>query len=276
MPTADSILTAEPFYLWDEPYPMPAQEEVNVGIPLDSIFPPREAQPLVQRPSLFTHTTLPVTNDGLQERPATAPAAWLFGLLVLLCGCLILYYKNHKLNVVDLLNSAVDRRAMDRLVRGNNLNTVRLVPMGLLAAAALSTSIYLMAMSHTGVTGWLLLTGGLIAAYLLRNGVIALLGSIFEDSDATTAYITSNFMYHLLLATATVPLLFLQTYMPGGRDVLFYIIAGLTALCLLVRLFRGLKLFLTLSRSHSFYLFYYLCTVETIPLLVLIKWFFAQ
>lgn len=276
MPTADSTLTAQPFYMWEEAYPMPEQDEVNVGIPLDSIFPPREVQPLVVRPSLFTHTTLPVTHNDLQARPDNTPAAWLFALLLLLCGALILYYKSHKLRLIEILSGTVDRRAMDRLVRGNNLNTMRLVPMGLLAIAALSTSIYLMAMSHTGVVGWLMIAGGLTVAYLIRNGIIALLGSTFEDSDATTAHITSNYMYHLLLATVTIPLLFLQTYLPGGCETLFYIIAGFTAFCLVVRLFRGLKLFLTLSKSHSFYLFYYLCTVELIPLLVLTKWFFAQ
>ena len=276
MPTADTIQTAQPFYMWDTVYQLPVESEVNTGIPLDSIFPPREVQPPAVRRSLFTHTTLPVTHDGLQARKDGTPAPWLFAILVLICASIIIYYKSHKLRIIDLLRGATDRRAMERLLRGNNLSSTSLVPMGLLTIASLGTSIFLMAMSHTGIIGWLLLVAGLTVAYLLRNGIIAFLGNVFEDGDATSAYIGSNYLYHMLLATATAPLLLFQAYTPGGGEAFFYVVAGLTALCLVTRLFRGLKLFLTLSRSRSFYLFYYLCIVETIPFLVLIKWFFAQ
>ena len=276
MPTIDTTQTAQPFYLWDTPYQLPEQAEANVGIPLDSIFPPRERQAPVVRRSLFTHTTLPTTHDTLQQRHETAPTAWVFVYLVALCGLLFLYNSRHKLHITDLLRSTFDRRAMDRLVRGNNLSGAGLIPMGLFAVSALSLLIYLQAMAHTGFYTCLLVAAALAALYLIRNAVIHFLGNVFEDTDATTAYITSNYIYHNLLAIGLVPLLLLTAYMPWGNDAAFYTAAGLTALCLILRLFRGLKLFLTLSRSHSFYLFYYLCTVELIPLLVAAKWFFAQ
>ena len=275
--TAQTAEIVRPFYLWDTtPYPLPEQTEVITGIPLDSIFPPRELLPPVVRPSLFSHTTLPLTHDDLQERANTAPAPWLFAALVVLLGLLFLYYKRTKLRIIDLLKAATDHRAMDRLIRGNNLTTTRLVPMGLFVIATLATSIYLMALSHNGITAWLLLFGALTIAYMLRNIVARLLGNVFNDSDTLSAGIASNYIYHLLLATSIAPLLLLQAYLPVGRETVFYIIVALTALELLLRLFRALKLFLTLSKSRSFYLFYYLCTVEIVPLLVIAKWFFAQ
>ena len=82
--TAQTAEIVRPFYLWDTtPYPLPEQTEVITGIPLDSIFPPRELLPPVVRPSLFSHTTLPLTHDDLQERANTAPAPWLFAALLM-------------------------------------------------------------------------------------------------------------------------------------------------------------------------------------------------
>lgn len=276
MPTEDSTIIIQPFYLWESHYQQLSQDGMNTGIPFDFIFPPREVQAPVVRKSLFTHTTLPVKHDTLQERTSTVQPAWLFALLIVLCGLLFLYFSRLKLRIPALVQSTVDHRAMERLVRGNNLVTARLLPMGLFAIATLSTSIYLMAMAHVGITAWLLLTAGLIVAYMLRNQLIRLLGNIFEDSEATTAYITSNYMYHISLAICLTPLLFLQAYAPWSGDTVFYIVAALTLLCLTMRLIRGLKLFLTLTNSSSFYLFYYLCIVEIIPIILLVNWFFAQ
>ena len=280
---------AQPFYLWDTPYQQPEQTEVNTGISLDSIFPMREIQPPMVRRSLFTHTTLPVTHDDLQQRTAAAPAPWIFVALVLLIALMFLYYNRNKFHISALfmaaadhramdrlVRAAADHRAMDRLVRGNNLNTTRLVPMGLFVTVTLATSVYLMALTHNGITAWLVLAAVLFTAYILRNLVARLLGNVFDDKDAVSVCITSNYIYHLLLATALAPLLLLQAYLPWGRDIIFYIMAALTALCLIIRLIRSLQLFLTFSKSRSFYLFFYFCTVEAVPLLVLAKWFLIQ
>jgi hypothetical protein len=266
----------QPFYLWDTPYQQPEQADVNTGIALDSIFPPHEIQAPVIRLSLFRHTTLPVTHDDLQQRTTTAAAPWLFAALVILIALMFVYYNRNKLHIADLLKAAADHRAMDRLVRGNNLNTARLVPMGLFVTATLATSLYLMALTHNGITAWIILTAALFAAYILRNLVARLLGNVFDDGDTVATCITSNYIYHLLLATVIAPLLLLQTYLPWGRDTVFYIIASFTAVCLVLRLFRSLKLFLTFSKSRSFYLFFYLCTVEAVPILALLKWFLVQ
>lgn len=274
--TAQTDENAQPFYLLDTPYQQPEQVDVNTGISLDSIFPPREIQPLVMRPSLFRHTTLPVTNDSLMERPSTAPSPWLFAALLIFIALLFLYYNNHKLRIIDLLKAAADHRAMDRLVSGNNLNTANTMPMGILAIVGISTSIYLMFLSQYGFLIWLLLIAAISICYLLCNAMTRLFGNVFDDSAAISACLTSNYIYHLLIATAIAPLLLLQTYLPIGRDIVFYIIASLAAVEFVIRIFRSIKLFLTLSKSRSFYLFYYFCAIEIIPISVLIKWLLTQ
>lgn len=274
--TAQTDEIVQPFYRWDTPYELPKQEEVNTGIPLDSIFPQREIAPPVVRPSLFKRTTLPVKHDDLQERVSKAPAAWIFAALIVLYGLLFYYYNRNKLRLSDLLKAATDHRALDRLVRGSNLNTARLVPMGFFAICAFSTSIYLFALTSYGILAWLLLIVACTFCYLLCNSVTRLFGNVFDDKDAIAACISSNYIFHLIVGTIMAPLLMLQAYLPIGRDVIFYIIVSIAALEFIMRLFRGIQLFLTLSKSRSFYLFYYFCTIEVVPILVLIKLLLTQ
>lgn len=275
MPEADTILIQQPFYLWDTTAVDTVQQEheVNLGIPMDSIFPPFDWPEPQLRQSLFTHHGMPVQHEQPVARRNDAVPAWMFVVLMVLTVLTFVYYNSRKISIVELLKATIDSHATDRLVRSCNMvRTSSLVPAGILVASTLGVAVFQVAMAHTGPGGYLLLAGAMALAYLLRNVVVRLLGNIFESREPVAAYITSNYLYHLVLATAVLPLLFLQVYMPWGNMAVLYVIVALTALTFVMRLARGAKIFLTISKGSSFYLFYYLCTVEIVPFLVLIKW----
>lgn len=272
MPDTDTIIMPIPFYLRDTADVTAAGQEVNVGITWDSIFPVCEqAEPLLHK-SLFTHHGMPVKYGTLKERTDVVAPAWFFLLLLVLTVLVFLYHHARKIKFSELLKSTIDRRVMDRMVRECNLiRSAQFVPVALLLSATLGMALYTVAMQKTGFGGYMLLSIAIATGYLLRNGLLRLIGNVFENRDAITAYITSNYLYHLVLTTFTVPLLFLQVYSSWGQDAAIYVILGLVAFTFVVRFIRGINLFLTLSKSFRFYLFYYLCTVEIIPILVLLK-----
>lgn len=275
MPTLDTTLHAIPFYQWDTTAidTVVQVQEVNLGISLDSIFPPIDRPEPQQRQSLFTHHGMTVQHEQPIVRRNDAVPAWMFVVLMVLTVLLFVYYKARKISIGELLKSTIDSHAADRLVRSCNMVRVStLIPAGLLTVAILGVAVFQAAMMHTGPGGYLLLAGGIAVAYLLRNALVRLLGNVFDSKDNVTAYITSNYLYHLVLATVVLPLLFLQVYMPWGNMAVIYVIIALTVLVFVMRLARGIKIFLTNSKGSSFYLFYYLCTVEIVPFLVLIKW----
>ncbi len=276
MPDADTTIALLPFYQWDTtPAPMP-EAEVNVGLPLDSLFRPHDVAEPVYRQSMFVPSAIAPEHHQLLPRTNTAQPAWVFVLLMALVALVYLYYRIRKIKPAQLPQAIVDHRAMDRMVRDNNLVPIRLMSIGIFTMAVLATVLHQEAMADTGFGGWALLTVVLSAAYMLRLGLIRLLGNIFDRQEAVSTYITSNYLYHLALTTLALPLLPLFIYLPWGNDVVFYILSGLAALCFLARLIRGLQVFLTFSKGSSFYLFYYLCIVEIAPLVILAKWFFAQ
>ena len=267
--------TALPFWMWDTMgYP---QTEVDTGIPFDSIHRPREAVDTVFRTSLFQRHTLQVKHTELATRQDTAEPAWTFVALLLLTGLICLYYKLRKIKGSALVKSLFDRRAMDRTVRDCNMNrSILMLPMGLLLVAVVCMPIHRMAMASTGVVGYLLLAVGVSLLYMLRNGIFRLLGNTFENRQGVALYLTNNYLYNLAEATALVVLLFPFYYLPGAQETMLYVLGGVAAAGFVMRFGRGVKVFLTLKNRSSFYLFYYLCIVELVPILVILKWFIEQ
>lgn len=278
MTSTDTLnFAAYPFYQWDSLMAAQTQADTAVvgctGVSLDSIFPMQTVPDPIYRKSMFTHHSLPVKHDSLIVRSDTVPSAWLFAVLVVLSALLCIYLKVRKINIRDLGHSLIDHRAMDRTLRNNNLtHSSMLTPMGMLATASIATVAYTAAMQYTGIIGFLLLTLALIVAYIVRNGIIRLLGLVFDNQSGVNIYITNNYLYHLALAIIVVPLLFPMIYAPWG-NVVVYIIAALVAIEFVMRFSNGIKLFLTQSKDFHFHLFYYLCAVELIPVLVLVKFF---
>lgn len=277
MPEADSIATnTAPFYLWEPCSLQPADTEAP-AFALDSLFMPLTETDTVYRPSMFTHHSLTAVQSDLQLRERHETPAWMFVTILLLSALLILYYRLHKVKLPTLFQSVLDKRVMDRMLRGNNLGRrLPLAPMGLLAVAALCVAMHWSAMQHTGWLGWLALTAGVMLVYLLRNGVLRLLASVFEQEQAMNTYITSNYLFHLILATLLVPLLFPLVYLPAGNNTVMIIGIVVCVIEFIVRFLRGAKLFLTQTKGSSLFLFYYLCTVELIPVFALVKWFIGQ
>ena len=273
MPDADSLIQQQPFYLWDTMVQPVEVEEPDLGIPLDSIFKAVDHPEPMLHKSLFTHHGMPMKHTQLQERPVTDAPAWIFVLLLALTVLVFVFHSFRKIKFGELLKATVDHRTMDRMTRECNLiRPPQFIPICLLLSATLGMAVFNAAMSHTGILGYLTITTALALGYLLRNSVLRLLGNVFDNKEAISTYITSNYTYHLVLTTALIPLLFLATYLPWGSDIALYSAFGITALTFLVRVIRSGNLFLTISKSLRFYLFYYLCTVEIVPILILIKW----
>lgn len=276
MTTNDTLnLAAYPFYQWDSVVAAQPQADTAApgcnGVPMDSIFKAHEVQDTVYRKSMFTHHNMPVQHSELIVRNEPAQPAWLFVILILITALLCIYMRAHKIGLKELGQSLLDSRAMDRNLRNNNLtHNAMLSPMGLLVTAAISVAVHTTAMAHTGLVGYLLLWLGLTGAYMTRNGIIYLLGNLFDNRAGANIYVANNYLFHLALSIAVVPMLFPMVYAPWGGGMI-YAIAGVTAVEFIMRFYNGMKLFLTQSKDFYFHLFYYLCTVELIPILVLIK-----
>lgn len=270
-------LSTLPFYQWDTVAPAPADSNEFAWLEaMDSLFAQRPATEVHERPSLFRGHSLQVEHSAPLTRNDGTAAPWVFIVLTLFTAMLCLYYRIRKLQMKELLPSMFDSRSMDRMLRNHNMtHSYQLFPMGVMLTTVVALPVStLLAPSLNWAPGltYLLFVVGLTLAYLLRNGLMRLLGTIFDNEEAVSLYITSNYLFHLLLATLLVPLLYLLYYLPNAHEALLYVVGAVATIEFLVRLIRGLKVFLTQSSASQFYLFYYLCIVETAPIIVIVKY----
>ncbi len=262
----DSI--AEPFEQWQP-------------LSLDSVFAAYQPREVVLHPSLFTEHSLQPQHDAAIVHTEPSTPGWIFGLFVLLIALLSLYLNSFRVKLPRLFGSAVSMREMEYFYRDNNIKRpFSILPMVLFYAATLALCLFFCTETYRHSlfpakpwANYLILFGLLTAYFLLKTGLVSLLGNIFSNMNAARLYNSNNFIYQLSACFLLLPLLLFAFY---GRcepqrwsNLLLYLVAF--AFCM--RFFRGIKLILTNSTSSKFYLFYYLCTLEIVPLLILGKQF---
>ena len=243
----------------------------------DSIFSPVKQTPPEVRKSIFTHHQLAVQHSHVIDIHHDGAPGWFFGFIVLSIFLICSYLHRKQIDLVTLLQSAIDHRAMGRMLRDTNLtHAPDQAPIALLMLLPVSLVSYFFFFQHPGNTWldilqYLALFAASTVVYFTRNGIFRILGNAFNNSEAVHIYLSSNYIYHLLYAISASALAFFICYTDTMGKVFFYILMGIIALLFTIRLIRGLKLILTFSKTPKVYLFYYLCILEIVPIIVIIK-----
>ena len=266
-------LTSVPFTLWDsltaqqEEPPTFAWQELH-----DSLFAPRAQADSVVVRSMFTGQSLPVEHPSLLPRATTHPAAWIFVVLIAATVLLTFFCREHKVTTKTLLPALVSTRGLDRLLATSDLTRpLKLFSVAALLCIALALLAQHLLWPEEGLTQWALLSIGLCGAYGLRNGLCRLLGTIFEAPSSVSTYLSNAYLYQLLLLAVLLPALLLFFYLPHAQGTMTWICGGLIVAEWIGRMLRGTRIFFAHPGGAYVHLFYYLCTVELIPILVLIN-----
>ena len=243
----------------------------------DSIFTPvKQEQPEVRK-SIFTHHQLTVKHNHEIDIHHDGTNGWFLGVIALSIFLLCIYLRRKQIDLLTLLQSAIDHRAMGRMLRDTNLtHAPDQAPIALLMLLPITLVGYYFFFPHPDnmwrdMLQYLMLYAASIVIYFTRNGIFRFIGNAFNNGEAVHTYLSSNYIYHLLYALTATAMAFFVCYTDSVGSVFFYILAGLIALLFTVRLIRGLKLILTFSKTPKVYLFYYLCILEIVPIIVITK-----
>jgi len=267
------IDTLPPHYLYRDSASLDSQ----VICAYDTIFTPIEPSEPVVRKSLFTHHSLAVTSSGETDIHHQGAPGWYFGFIVLSIFLTFIFLRSKQLRLVDLLMPSVNHRALDRLLRDTNLtrssNQAPIAFLMLLPTTLIAYYTYGPTVSNvwTDITQYLLLLLGALIVYFFRNGIFRFLGSAFNNSESIHIYLSSNYLFHLLYAIVATAFAFFIIYTEYVSQTLLYILLGTLGFLFTIRLFRGLQLILTISKTPKLFLFYYLCILEIVPIFIVIK-----
>ena len=250
----------------------------SVSFSLEAVFDSIEHKEVVETESMFKEHELQVTHHQAALRPQSSPESWIFLIIIGIVISICTYFRRRRINILDILQSSIDHRSMNRTMREYNLSHhTALLPIVLLWSSTFAMLIYYLTANtikeFIPIHGAFIYTGlfiGCILFYFLRNGLFKLMGQTFRVPESTELYIMSNYIYSLIESIALPPMLLLVFYGGMISDISVKITIILLAILYIMRLFRSLKLFLTYTKFSQLHLFYYLCILEIMPIMVLL------
>lgn len=243
---------------------------------LDSVFAAYVPPTPTVRQSLFTNHTLQPTHTEIQDLSHKPSSDWAFGILVLIIGLVTLYVNTFRFKVKDLLYATVSSRGLAFLYRNYNITRPsNIMPMSLIYAGSLSMLIMLVADYLLDIEAWNHSAWGFALCFtaltlfiFIKRGTIYALGAVLEDTPSVMTYNASSCLYQLTAGCTLIPLLLIAYFNPAIQHSLIMAMCVIIASLFGVRIIRGLSIITRQAKTARVYLFYYLCTVEIVPLLV--------
>lgn len=257
--------------------------ENTSGVEFNKLIYPQSSgfhSPSTYVPSIFREHKLKPGDFGM-EKPVTKSDTWtpiaLLSLVVVIAVLRTRYFSK----VRTLLNAFITNRFIGQLTREENVFTNRV--------NILLSAIYIWALSLFAFLSYketlinffpaykeweifLFLNGFIVFLYLIKILVIRLFGFLFEMQRQATEYIFGIFLYNQMAGIFLLPLLLGMIYITIINTNTLTII-GLCGLGFfyLLRLTRVVFTAAGTPGISLYYLFLYLCTLEFLPLLIVIK-----
>lgn len=125
-----------------------------------------------------------------------------------------------------------------------------------------------------GLSGFATISGIILAAYFVKIIVTRILGNIFEVKEASSEYVYNILLFNKTIGLLLFPICLLLAYAHQISPE-FLIWTGIVSWCLVLiyRLLRVILIGLSNSNVSFFYIILYLCTLEIIPFVVILKVF---
>jgi len=180
--------------------------------------------------------------------------------------------------IVQVFQSVFNFSAAARLFRergyGNNFGIFRL---NVIFFLFLPFSIFLIArdngMTVTGSSGiefYLIVFAVVNLYFMVKILLYKILGSIFSQRETTGELVFNMMIYHNVLGLILLPIATIHAWVPAVAPFSIFIVPGLVVLFYLMSIIRSI--YFAIRQSISiFYLILYLCALEILPILLVVK-----
>ena len=118
----------------------------------------------------------------------------------------------------------------------------------------------------------ILCSSGLILFWMLKLSLIRFLGQVFQTKNSTWDYQQNILAFSFITGLILLPLLILTIFLQS--KILLTITLAVICLLYFFRVMRGFFIGISLKKFSYIFLFVYLCSLEILPLLVILKGFY--
>ncbi len=204
---------------------------------------------------------------------------WILGLLLLCFVFLAWVQVFYRRRLRQILLAPYSKRFLSQLIRDGDLFTERIaLATGFIYLITTSLFLYqlyeLVLVKDTGrlLQGFPLfamISIFVLGFWILKIGLIRFLSFIFRTRQTTREYILNILIFNILTGIFLLPLLIFALYL---KSVIFlWICMIIFALFFLFRFVRGFLIGISITKFSYLFLFVYLCSLEILPLVILMK-----
>lgn len=258
--------------------PKPKQTQESEAV-VDTII--KQDIAIAQTPivSLFTSHELRPVNAVPLNKIDSYPA-WIT-ILLLGCAITIAYLKSaYPKRFVEFFRAVLDMRFASQLVREEKVLSQR-VSVFLMLIFFLSSSAFVFILNHyfnaqlfsgNNFLVFFKIAASIFLLFLFRVIILELTGFIFNAQNEFSFYNFHVFLFNKAIGLALIPVLIGIVYIKAFPQS-FFIYSGiiLFAISYIARLIRGLNIGLGKQGFNKLYLFFYFCTLEILPAMILAK-----
>jgi len=238
--------------------------------------PPPEPKQLSLVPSVFSNHLLVPSHQG--PLPVKRqPTDWITMLLVI---CLIIFawiqtYYSKRFS--QIFRAAAQPHFVNQLEREGNLFSERIsLGLGFIYYAVFSIFIFQLLSFFNKVPGGMtsfmltaIIFGSLFAFQMLKSAIVYSSGIIFETRESARFHQLNILIFNHITGVVLFPFSIIALYWENP----FFLYAGAvtTFIIIFYGFFRSILSGLDNKNYNLFYLFMYLCTLEILPMLLLLK-----
>ena len=230
--------------------------------------------------SIFKNHSLK-TNSINQHPFNYSTTDWLL-LLVFILISFFSYNKYHnKKRFYQILKATISNRSINQLNRDGDIFKER-ISLVLTILYLLSFSLFVFLLLHYfynlknldffNLKFYIKILLVITALFVIKFSVTRFVGFIFKNNNASSYYNLNNFIFNFSLGVFLLPINIFILYSNKNYSSFFVIFGAFFLLIIsIIKFYRAVVIGVSFSKFSNYYLFLYLCTLEILPLLILLK-----
>ena len=211
-------------------------------------------------------------------RPASYADDWIFILIIagfaLLAFVQVFYNRRLKM----IFQAVYARHYASQLVREGNIFNERIsIVLFLIYLISFSVFLYeglkIFSMQIGFIPDFIFflqLLAAIFVLWIIKVILVHISGIVFTTQQRSAEYLLNIFMINLVIGLFLICILLPMIYLNG--KVFFYIGLGFLLVMFVYKLVKGIAIGFSYTKFSRFHLFLYLCTLEILPLFLLVKY----
>ena len=242
---------------------------------------PTMVKDTIHAPSLFQNHLLAVKNPKSQLH-ITDYDSWVSLILLFVYALFVWIYVSNRKKLSQVIKGFYTNRSTNQLTReefsiGNRvsafLSIFFVVTLSIFIVRVIQYYHFHILNDNTALLG-VITALIIIIAYTVKFATIKILGYVFQQQKEASDYLMIVFLFCNTLGLFMLPLVICLTFVKQvPQGIFIYTGMVLIAVFIGVRIIRGIILGLNSSGIFKLYLFMYLCALEILPFVILVKLF---